>query len=328
MARNYHLGRQGRVVAPAPDQGRMAVTKSGRTARRNRVTVRVGRRDVTKLGARRIALGDAYHLILTLSWARFFAVLIALYLLLNLFFGLAFWAVPGSVANARPGSFADAFFFSIETLATVGYGFMNPGNLYGHAIASVEIFVGMLALALVTGLVFARFSRPTARVMLSRFAVVAPFDGRPTLMVRAANERHNQILEASVRLTLTRDETTLEGEKVRRFHYLDLQRERTPVFALSWTILHTIDDDSPLAGMTRADLVAADAVLVVSISGLDETLVQTVHVRHDYAAEEILFGHRFADILCTDAEGRDYLDLTRFHEVHPLGESGSDAVRR
>lgn len=282
------------------------------------VTVNFGGEHVLKLGARRFDFGDSYHAILAMSWPKFFAALIPCYLLVNTLFALAYLAQDGSIANARPGSFMDAFFFSIETLATVGYGHMNPASLYGHLVASVEIFTGMLGFAVITGLVFSRFSKPTARILLSRNAVVAPFNGCPTLMLRAANERHNQILEASVRVTLVRQEITQEGETVRRFHDLLLERDRSAVFALSWTIMHPISADSPLHGMSAADLSACDARLIVTLNGMDETLVQPVHWRQDYPAADILFGHRFVDIVRTAPDGRRSVDLTRFHDVQAI----------
>jgi len=262
---------------------------------------------------------DSYHLILTLSWPRFFALVGSFYLLINLLFACAFFAVPGAVANARPGSLADAFFFSIETLATVGYGYMSPGSIYGHVVASIEILIGMLSIAIMTGLLFARFSRPTARVMFSNVIVITTFNGVPTLMLRAANERNNLILDASVRASLVKKERTQEGEMFYRIHDLKLERDRTSAFVLSWTVMHKIDESSPLYGVSRDELVAADARINIAISGLDETLNDIVHARRDYGPEHLAFGCRFVDILFEQPNNLWAVDFTKFHAVKPDG---------
>lgn len=274
---------------------------------------------VTRIGRQRWHWSDAYHLILTLSWPRFFALVASFYLLINLVFACAFYAVPGAVANARHGSFADVFFFSIETLATVGYGYMNPATIYGHVVASIEILVGMLTIAIMTGLLFARFSRPTARVMFSDVIVVTTFNGVPTLMLRAGNERNNLILEASVRASLVKKEQTREGETFYRVHDLKLDRDRTSAFALSWTVMHKIDESSPLFGKTQDDLIAAEAQINIAISGLDETLNDMVHARHDYEAEQVVFGCRFVDILFEQSNSVWAVDFSKFHDVKSDG---------
>ncbi len=272
---------------------------------------------VTRVGEPHWHWSDAYHIILTLSWPRFFALIVGIYFLVNLIFATAFYAVPGTIVNSRPGSFADAFFFSIETLATVGYGVMSPATVYGHVVASTEILLGMLVTAMLTGLLFARFSRPTARVLFSEVAVITTFDGNPTLMVRAGNERNNLILEASVRMSLIRKERTKEGETFYRVHDLKLERERSSAFAMSWTVMHKIDDNSPLFGKSVSDLLIDEVTLNVAISGQDETLNDTVHARKSYEPEDILFGSHFADILFERESGKWSVDFTKFHDVKP-----------
>lgn len=274
---------------------------------------------VARIGQQRWHWSDAYHSILTLSWPRFFALAGGFYLFINLVFACAFYVVPGAVANARPGSFADVFFFSIETLATVGYGYMNPATIYGHVIASIEILIGMLSIAIMTGLLFARFSRPTARVMFSNVIVVTTFNGVRTLMLRAGNERNNLILEASVRASLVKKELTREGETFYRVYDLKLERERTSAFALSWTVMHKIDESSPLFGQTQSDLIDAEARINVAISGLDETLNDIVHARHDYEPEQVVFGCRFVDILFEESDSVWGVDFRKFHDVKPDG---------
>lgn len=282
-----------------------------------RKNFRLDRASVTRIGQKHWHWSDAYHTILTLSWPRFFVLIIVIYFLVNLLFAAAFFAVPGTILNTRSGSFADAFFFSIETLATVGYGVMSPATVYGHIVASTEILVGMLVTAMLTGLLFARFSRPTARVLFSEVAVITTFNGNRTLMIRAGNERNNLILEASVRMSLIRKERTLEGETFYRVYDLKLDRERSSAFAMSWTIMHKIDEGSPLFGKTAADLTLEEATLNVAISGQDETLNDTVHARHSYEPENIVCDSHFVDILFERETGKWSVDFNKFHDVKP-----------
>jgi inward rectifier potassium channel len=224
---------------------------------------------------------------------------------------------PGAIANARPGAFADAFFFSVQTIATLGYGQMSPATLYANLVVTVETAVGVMFLALATGLVFARFSRPTARVLFSRVAVIGPYNGTPTLAFRIANERSNQILEAEVKAVLLRDETTGEGAAIRRFYDLPLARYRTPVFALSFTVMHRIDRDSPLCGASAASLAADNAELIITASGIDETIAQRVYARTSYLPDEIRWGHRFVDVMGWSDDGSRIIDYRRFHDTVP-----------
>lgn len=279
------------------------------------ISLRIGQTEITKVGISRFDLHDVYHWILSLSWPQFFAGAIGVYLLANLVFATAYFLGDHAVANARPDSFADVFFFSVETLATVGYGYMSPGSLYGHIVATVEILTGLLSLAVITSLVFVRFSKPTARVLFSNVAVIAPFNGLPTLMLRVANKRRSFILEAAAIVTLVRDEMTREGNSIRRFYELKLDRQRSPVFPLTWTIMHFIDASSPLHGISQSDLVDADMRLVVTFTGVDETFAAAVHARSDYSADKIRFGHRFRDVLVEGEDGHVYVHLQRFHDV-------------
>ncbi|HEX8987483.1 MAG TPA: ion channel [Rhodocyclaceae bacterium] len=268
---------------------------------------------IRKTTRQRRLWSDPYHLILTLSWPRFFALLTGFFVALNLVFATAYRLVPGSVDHAA--SFLDDLFFSIETLATVGYGEMSPGNLPGHVLSSLEILSGLMSLAVVTGLVFARFSKPTSRVLFSNKAVVREFDGRRVLMLRLANERHNRMVEPSAHLGMVRLETTADGERYFRLHDLALARERNPVFALTWTLIHPIDASSPLAGWTREALEQAQTRIIVSILGHDETIAAAVHALHEYSAEDLFFDHRFVDIMADSTDGARIIDLTRFHDV-------------
>ena len=280
--------------------------------------LRIRDREIITKGINRAIFHDLFHYFMTVSWPQLFATFAAFFLAFDTIFGLAYHLRPGCIANLNPPGFAGAFFFSVETLATVGYGEMSPGSLYGHIVATVEIVTGMLSLATITGLMFARFSKPTARALFSRVAVVAPFNGEPMLMLRVANERRNSIVEASANLTLSWIEITLEGNSFRRVYDLKLERSRSSLFALSWTIMHRVDESSPLFGIDAATLAAQKARLLVSITGIEESLAATVHARFDYTDDAILLGQRFVDVVCTSPDGRVYIDLTRFHDVEPL----------
>ncbi|MBE9020833.1 ATP-sensitive inward rectifier potassium channel 10, partial [Chroococcidiopsidales cyanobacterium LEGE 13417] len=223
---------------------------------------------------------DPYHLLITMPWSWFLGIVASGYILLNSLFALAYLLQPGSIANARPGNFWDAFFFSIQTMATIGYGVMNPQTDYANVLVAIESWVGLLGVAMGTGIAFARFSRPTARVVFSRVAVVTAYDGIPTLMFRVANKRRNQIIEAQIRVVLVRDEMNAEGQFMRRLYDLPLVRANNPIFILSWTVMHPIDEYSPFYGATLADLEAAETMLVVTLTGIDETVSQMIHARH------------------------------------------------
>jgi inward rectifier potassium channel len=261
---------------------------------------------------------DLYHHFMTISWPRLFASYAGFFVLFNLVFAAFYQLQPGDVAHLNPPGYWGRFFFSVETLATVGYGDMHPQTVYAHIVASIEIFTGMMSLALITGMMFARFSRPTARILFARHAVVRRFDGLQTLMLRAANERQSVILEASARLRLLRDETTVEGYRIRRIYDLPLRRSEQPMFLYGWSLMHIIDEASPLAGATVDSLKATNAFLLLSIGGTDETTGQTVMSRYRYNAACIRWNHTFADIFMTGEDGIDRFDYTKFHDVEPL----------
>jgi inward rectifier potassium channel len=273
---------------------------------------------VVKLGVPRLHFADLYHRLLTLSWPQFFMLICLSYVLTNSLFALAYLAGGDCIANARPGSFKDAFYFSVQTMATIGYGAMYPRTEYANTIVAIEAFFGLWGVAMVTGLAFSRFSRATARVIFSRVAIIAPFNGVPTLMYRAGNQRFNQILEAQQRATLIRDEVTSEGEYMRRFYDLQLMRSQSPIFALTWTVMHTIDENSPLYQLTAKDLLEQQAEIVVTLTGIDDTVSQTIHARHSFVASEIVWNMRFVDIILKSPDGGRVVDYTQFHDVKPV----------
>ena len=265
---------------------------------------------------------------LVISWPTFLGFGTVLYLLVNVMFASLYWVRPGTIDHARPGSFGDAFFFSIQTMATIGYGVLTPVGTYANIVVTLETLVALLFVAVTTGLTFSRFSRPTARVDFSKVAVISMHNGVPTLSVRLSNARRNQILEADVSLVLLRVERTLEGRTMRRFYDLPLSRGHTPIFALTFTAMHPIDEHSPMHGMTPETLEAEDAELLVTVTGLDETMSQTIHARTSYVFDEIRFGVRFRDMFGFTPEGRLVIDHALMDEVESsplvaLAETGS-----
>ena len=269
---------------------------------------------------------DLYHLFMTLSWPRLFASYAGFFALFNVVFAALYDLQPGDVANLNPAGYWGRFFFSVETLATVGYGDMHPQTVYAHVIASIEIFTGLMSLALITGMMFARFSRPTARILFARQAVIRLFDGKRTLMLRAANERQNVIMEATAQLRLVRDEQTAEGYRMRRIYDLPLRRSEQPVFLFGWSLMHVIDEASPLAGATLESLQETNAFLLLTIGGIDETTGQTLMSRQQYHPSSLRWNHSFADIFTTGKDGVDRFDYTKFHDVEPLDEPLDEAM--
>ncbi len=295
--------------APSPpSQFTRVVPRGARGAR-----ARLERRGL----ARTPLLADLFHFLMETTWPRLFGVFIALYAGVNSLFALLYMAGGDCIANAQPGSFRDMFFFSVQTMATIGYGVLAPKTTWAHGLVAIEALVGMLGIAMSTGLMFAKFSRARARVLFSNVSVVARRDGVPTLSFRVANERESTVAEARIVLTLVRWETTAEGERMRRFHDLTLARASTPVFALSWTVMHPIDAKSPLAGATNDALVASGTEIIASLSGMDEASGQVVHERFSWIAGEVQWGARLVDIFVRDADGNAWVDYTKFHSWEP-----------
>jgi len=259
---------------------------------------------------------DAYHAVLTAPWWLFFLGIAAIFAAVNTFFALLYMSDPHGIEHAR--GFWDYFLFSVQTIGSANYTELFPKSIYANVLVSTEAFFGILNLALITGIVFARFSRPFARVIFSKVAVVVPFDGVPTLMFRAANQRGNQILNAEVTVSLVRQVTTKEGMVMRRFEELKLVRARSPLFALSWTVMHPIDESSPLRGATVDSLYEDQVEIIILLSGRDDTLSDIIYARHSYMPDEILWNRRFVDVLDITPSGRRLLNLRCFHHTEPL----------
>ncbi|MGA2045376.1 MAG: ion channel [Roseiarcus sp.] len=260
---------------------------------------------------------DFYHNAMTISWPTFFGSLAAIFVVFNLLFAEIYNLGTGPVANARPGSFSDLFFFSVETASTVGYGDMYPATTYGHVVAVVEDFVGLVSLAVMTGLVFARFSRPRARLIFASNPVIAMHNGAPNLMLRVANARNNFISDASAKLWVVRSRVSPEGRRMTGFQPMKLERSENPVFALSWVLFHPIDESSPLHGMSAQEIAASEMNFGVTISGLDETSAQIVHSRKMYSVRDLRHGHEFVDIIRIDEDGLRHVDYAKIHDTRP-----------
>lgn len=270
---------------------------------------------------------DIYPFLLSTSWPWLLTMIVAWYLTINAAFGVLFFIDPGGVEGARPGSFPDAFFFSIQTFGTIGYGKMAPISTLSHVVVTAEAIVSMLSVAMITGLIFSKFSRPTARVMFSKVAVITTWDGVRSLVFRLANERGTQIVDAQISVTMNRLEKTRDGGIVRRTHDLELTRARNPNFVFAWTVIHPIDEKSPLWNQTVEMLEAADAFIGASMMGVDEVFNQTVYARHRFGADDLRVGHDFVSILDQLPDGRRLIDYTHFHDTEPeeLDEAEAEA---
>lgn len=263
---------------------------------------------------------DLYHRAMTITWSGLIALLGLMFVTLNLLFATLYGLGDAPIANLSPPGFAGRFFFSVETFATVGYGDMHPQTLFAHLLATLEIYCGVLSTAVTTGLIFARFSRPRARILFARHPVVTRMDGENSLLIRAANARMNVIVDASARLRLVIRETTREGEVLRRIHDLALVRDQHPIFLLGWTLIHRIDAASPLYGLDAEALAARRASLILTINGVDETTGQTMQGRENYPADRIRWNHRYVDLFTLVGDGVEVMDYTRFHDVQPMSQ--------
>jgi inward rectifier potassium channel len=292
---------------------------AGKTVAPRPRALRIGDRRVVAEGLAPDFGTDLHHRAMTASWPAFFGASALCFVLINLVFATLYTLGDDPIANATPGSFADYFFFSVETIATVGYGDMHPRSLYGHFVASSATFVGISSLAVMGGLVFARFSQPRARLIFARRPVVGPHDAERVLMLRFANARHNAIADASAKLWLIVTAETQEGSRYRRFVQLPLMRDENPVFALTWTIMHKIDEASPLYGWTAADAEASDASLVVTFHGHDEASSLAVRARNNYPVAAIAFDAAYVDIMRQDENGVLRIDYGKFHDTRPAG---------
>ena len=283
------------------------------------VSLRAGQIEFVKVGTDAWRWRDFYRWLLGLSWRQFAAFVASLYVGLNLLFAALYSLQQDSIAGTTGGYwFYDCFFFSVQTLATVGYGHMYPQTLYGHIVTTIEIMSGLFLLAVMTGLIFVRFSRPIARVMFSNSMVIALLNGKPTLMVRIGNENHHSMVEAEFRIMFSRDEPLLEGGDFRHFYVLKLHFDRLTVFPAALTLRHTIDETSPLFGATPESLESSRILFIVSVVGIDPVIAAAVQTQKDYSWRDVRFGERFVEMYTEHGGGRLTVDYGRLHDTEQV----------
>lgn len=271
------------------------------------------RMKVHKKGFKANVLKDLYHHVLAASWFEFFAATTAVYLFLNCFWALIYFLSGNQIINADPNSFWDAFVFSFQTSATIGYGHLLPGSTFTDIVVILDTISGLTFVAITTGLAFAKFSRPTTRVLFTEKCTVHRYHGEKTLFFRVANARDSHIADASIFATVVMAEDSEEGVVMQRIHDLKLVRSKTPIFALSWMVMHVINDESPLQNLTREEMMSKNLRIVVSMTGVDDWTSQMVHTNQFYTWNDIVYNYRFEDILESNEDGSATMDYSKFN---------------
>jgi inward rectifier potassium channel len=257
---------------------------------------------------------DIYHDLLAMSWVKTFLVFVCFFLLINSLFATLYWLSPGSLQNSD-NSWASAFFFSVQTLGTIGYGFLAPATTYANILVTIEAFLGLIIIAILTGLFFAKFSRPKGKIEFTNGMTVTTYNGLPTLMFRMVNIRKNQIIDATMSLNILLEEKTLEGQSLRRFTDLKLVRSAVPMFAMSMTLMHVIDQESPMFEMNAKKCTLLRPEIFVTMVGTDGTFGQTIHATHTYQYSDIQWGKSFKDMVTVMPDGSREIDYANFHHM-------------
>ncbi len=296
--------------------------------RRHRLLNRDGTFNVMRRRGGWRAAVNAYHQLITMSWPRFFCLFALAYLGANAVFALLYMALGAGALEGgaqRAGGFAQAFFFSIQTFATIGYGGITPVSMAANLLVSGESLVSLIAVALGTGIVFARFARPFAHIRFSSSAVIAPYRDRTAFMLRIVNERNSDLVEVQAKVIFSRIEMRSSGIAAREFHQLALERDSVSLFPLTWTVVHPIDEASPLAGVTAASLAESDAEFLVLVSGTEDTFSEVVHARTSYRANEVRVGWRFRSLFQFPTDGsRLRVDISQLDQVEPVASPKTD----
>jgi inward rectifier potassium channel len=282
------------------------------------VTIRAGKLEFLRSNSSYREWRDVYRSVIALSWPRFAVVVIGLYLVINVVFAIGYFLGDGCIAEMPRGSFASAFFFSVQTLSTVGFGHLYPATFYGDVLTTIEILVGMFFTAVITGLIFVRFSRPVVHLLFSKTMVICPFDGKHALQLRVANMQHQPMVEAEFRLMMIRKENTVEEEGVRRFYTLKLDYDHLIMFPSALTIRHIIDETSPLFGVTPEQLREAETRFLTSIVCIDTVIQAPVQSQTDYNWQDVRCGHRFVEIYTEHEDGRLGVDYGHLHDTEPV----------
>jgi inward rectifier potassium channel len=280
---------------------------------------RIGDVDVVRTGHDPMVFSDLYVNLLSMSWGGLIFVVALFYLISNLIFAVFYYFFREGLTEVR--GFADCFFFSVQTMATIGYGHMSPISPVTHILVTIEALWGFTYFAFVMGLMYAKFSRPTAQVLFSNVAVISNFEGVPHLKIRLANKRNNRIVDVTARMFLLRHSTTKEGFAIRRFYDLKLVRDYMPLLRLTWTLMHPIDADSPFYAMKREDFNEIDDEIFVTLIGLDETLSQDIHARHSWFVDEVLHDTFFEDVVRRNDMSLE-IDYGQFHSVRKQPPNG------
>lgn len=271
---------------------------------------------IHKKGLKKNYLTDNYHSLMKMSWLEFILLFISSYLLINCLFASLYYFTGDNILNAQNDSFWDAFVFSFQTSATIGYGYLLPKTTLANIIVVFDAISGVLFVAIATGLAFAKFSRPSGRVLFTKNMILTKFDGQDVLMFRIGNARNSKVIDAHIKVVLSRPELTKEGISMRRMHNLKLTRESSPLFSLSWTVMHVIDEDSPMRGYDFSTISSEDINFIISLTGIDDVFSAVVYDRCIYLAKDIVFAKSFQNIMETNKKGELVINYACFHEVN------------
>jgi inward rectifier potassium channel len=287
---------------------------------RQRFLNRDGTYNVSRTGLPFFRSLNLYHYLLTMSWGAFLLLLVGFYFGVNILFAFGYFiagpdALHGARAVSPVGRLLEDFFFSVHTFATIGYGDLRPSSLSANILVTIEALMGGLGFALATGLVFARFSRPSAKILFSEKAIIAPYREMTAFEFRIVNANSNELVDVTATVSLSRIETH-QGKRVRRFYGLTLERDQVRFFPLHWVIVHPIDKNSPLYGVTHEDLTNSDAEFLILLSATDDTSSQTVHARSSYKYDELVWGAKFSDIFTSESGGMG-IDVRKLNEIQP-----------
>lgn len=273
-----------------------------------------GSLNVKKVGLSSHFFSDYYYHLLRVKWPKFLCLVMAAYLILNTIFACFYYITPSTIANTQ-NTFWDAWIFSFQTSSTLGYGYFHPTNTFSHTIAVVDVVFGMLFVAIVTGITFTKLSRPNSKILFSHKILISPFNGRQTLMIRLGNRRANEIIDAEVCLVCVMTQYSEEGIKMRRLIDLKLDRNRTPLFSLSWTLFHPLDQDSPLHNMQKEYLENSEVSFILSFTGIDDVYSATIHDRKVWDHHQIEFDRYFEDIIGNNDQGERIIDYNKFQAL-------------
>jgi inward rectifier potassium channel len=283
-----------------------------------------GTPNVKRVGLPFFNTANNYHNLITMSWTKFWLLVVSGYLIINILFAFIYMlcgpgSLDGTSGNTTFHHFMDSLFFSAQTISTVGYGHISPRGMASNSIAALESMMGLLAFALATGLLYGRFSRPSAQIAFSKNILIAPYleKGRG-LMFRLANLRRNMLIDLDIEIMFSFNET-VDGKTLRRFYPLKLERRKVSVLTLNWTVVHPLDENSPLVDMTLDDLEKSEAGFTILLRAFDDTFSQTVHARTSYQYDDVIWGAKFKPIFNRDADGGIILDLSKIND-HELIE--------